>query len=289
MNNGEKEVTGTVPNPGSAAWGVGRYGNYGNYGCSDSGYGYGYSSSYGGNNSEAYYISNPASITDYYTSGMSWNDWIDSQVQAGNASILLGGVTVTAYDQASYDRAAREIWHQICYGTDYSGGGGYSNAVSQSYGRGGSGGKHSVSANVSASAAIANNMANIVGTATSTTSYSARNLSKAKQAKLGYNAIGKIGRGATIVGVAATVISVGSEIINGDVNTHTFVDVGVCAVGIVGTIAATTFSLPALALCVAVGGTIYGFASVCGLSTTIDKATDNWGRKVIYRKEDEDY
>ena len=44
---------------------------------------------------------------------MTFNDWIDSQVQAGNASILLGGVTVTAYDQASYDRAAREIWNQV--------------------------------------------------------------------------------------------------------------------------------------------------------------------------------
>ena len=220
---------------------------------------------------------------------MTFNDWIDSQVQTGNASVLLGGVTVTAYDQASYDRAAREIWHQICYGADYSGGGGYSNAVSQSYGRGGSGGGYSVSANVSASAAIANNMANIVGTATSTTSYSARNLSKAKQAKLGYNAIGKIGRGATIVGVAATAISVGAEIINGDVNTHTFVDVGVCAVGVTLTGIATFVGAPALALGVAVGGTIYGFASICGLSTTIDKATDNWGRKVIYRKDDEDY
>ena len=216
---------------------------------------------------------------------MTFNDWIDSQVQTGNASILLGGVSVVAYNQASYDRAAREIWNQVHYGTDYSGGGGYSNAVSHSYGRGGSGGGYSVSANVSASAAIANNMANIVGTATSTTSYSARNLSKAKQAKLGYNAIGKIGKGATIVGVATTAISVGAEIINGDVNTHTFVDIGI------GVLAVTSIvvNAPIFALSVAIVGTAYGLASVCGFSETIDKATDNWGRKVIYKRDDEDY
>ena len=220
---------------------------------------------------------------------MSFNDWIDSQVQTGNASVLLGGVTVTAYDQASYDRAAREIWNQVHYGTDYSGGSGY--VISHSYDGGarGGGGSFSVSPNISSGAAIANNMANIVGTATSTTSYSARTLSKAKQAKLGYNAIGKIGRGASVIGVTATAVSAITEWSTGQANTHTLVDVGVCAVGVTLTGIATFVGAPALALGVAVGGTIYGFASICGLSTTIDKATDNWGRKVIYIKDDEDY
>ena len=219
---------------------------------------------------------------------MTFNDWIDSQVQTGNASVLLGGVTVTAYDQASYDRAAREIWNQVHYGTDYSGGGGYSNAVSQSYGRGGSGGKHSVSANVSASAAIANNMANIVGTATSTTSYSARNLSKAKQAKLGYNAIGKIGKGASVIGNISTATTIAYEVYTDTVDTHTFVDAGVCVVGIACAFISSTFALPGLAIGVAIGGTIYGIASVCGLSTTIDKATNHWGRNMFYGKKEEE-
>lgn len=29
----------------------------------------------------------------------------------------------------------------------------------------------------------------------------------------------------------------------------------------------------------------YGFASVCGLGTTIDKASDNWGHKLLYGDE----
>mgnify|MGYP003318458668 CR=1 FL=1 len=34
-----------------------------------------------------------------------------------------------------------------------------------------------------------------------------------------------------------------------------------------------------------VAGVGYGFASVCGLGTSIDKASDNWGRKLLYGDE----
>lgn len=131
-------------------------------------------------------------------------------------------------------------------------------------------------------------MANIVGTASSTTSYSARNLSKVKQAKLGYTAIGKIGKVAGFIGVAATSVNAIAEWNVGQANTHTIVDVGVCIVGLGLAGIATIFSLPELALGVAVVGTAYGIASVCGGSEYIDKVTNNWGRRKIYGYE-EDY
>jgi hypothetical protein len=31
-----------------------------------------------------------------------------------------------------------------------------------------------------------------------------------------------------------------------------------------------------------VGALIYGISSACGLSTTIDKASGNWGKNLIY-------
>jgi len=148
-------------------------------------------------------ISNPASIINYYTSGMSWNDWIDSQVQMGNASILLGGVTVTAYDQASYDRAAREIWHQICYGADYSGGSGYSNAVSQSYGRGSAGGISPLAPG--AGLAVSGIGAGAEwGKTAKPAKYGTRFASASKLTKVGAKAANMLSKGATAVGGLVT-------------------------------------------------------------------------------------
>ena len=36
-------------------------------------------------------------------------------------------------------------------------------------------------------------------------------------------------------------------------------------------------------------GTIYGISSACGLGTTIDKASDNWGHKLIYGDDEKDF
>ena len=54
---------------------------------------------------------------------MSLSDWIDQMVYEEKAiySKMLDEVTVRAYDQSSYNRAAIDIWAQVHYG-DYSGG-----------------------------------------------------------------------------------------------------------------------------------------------------------------------
>ena len=214
---------------------------------------------------------------------MTFNDWIDSQVQTGNASVLLGGVTVTAYDQASYDRAAREIWNQVHYGTDYSGGGGYSNAVSHSYGRGSAGGISPLAPG--AGLAVSGIGAGAEwGKTAKPAKYGTRFSSAAKLTKVGAKAANAISKGATIVGGFITAGLALNELETGQANTHTIVDVGVTAVGI-----ATVILIPGASLGIAIGMSIYGIASAGGLGLAIDKATDNWGRKVIYRKEDEDY
>lgn len=68
----------------------------------------------------------------------------------------------------------------------------------------------------------------------------------------------------------------------GNFNTHSIVDIGVATVGLIGIGIAAMYSAPAIIIGITVVGTAYGFASVCGLGTTIDKASDNWGRKIMY-------
>ena len=129
------------------------------------------------------------------------------------------------------------------------------------------------------------NTSNIISTAAGTSVFNARNLSVAQQAKYGVNALKGIAKGAGTIGVGLTLTTAGIELAYGQANTHTIVDLCVCGAGLVCVGVAAVISAPLLALGSAVVGTVYGIGSAAGLGTTIDKASDNWGHKLIYGDE----
>ena len=204
------------------------------------------------------------------------------QLRTGNASILLGGVTVTAYNQASYNRAALAIWRQIYFGSDYS-----SDWLSTSGGNGGGVSKGGGASTLAPGAGLAVSGVGAGaewGKTAKPAKYGSRFASASKLTKVGAKAANALSRGATAVGSLITIGFAGYEIKNGQANTHTFVDVGVAFVAMAG-----LFASAPVALGIAIGASIYGIASAGGLGLAIDKATDNWGNKIIYKRDEEDY
>ncbi|MBR3567342.1 MAG: hypothetical protein IKN94_03620, partial [Salinivirgaceae bacterium] len=184
-------------------------------------------------------------------------------------------------------------------GNDYIKAGGYSYS-GRSGGRGGSGGggrtiRQPIRKNVvvqngggsiaSTATTTATNIANIASAGAQTSIFNARHLSDAQKLKYGVNALKGISKGATAVGSATTYGFAIYEWLNGQANTHTIVDVGICTIGLVGIGFATFIGAPVLAIGTVVFGTVYGISSAAGLGTTIDKASDNWGHKLIYGDE----
>lgn len=82
----------------------------------------------------------------------------------------------------------------------------------------------------------------------------------------------KMTKGLGVVGGFLTVGVAGHEILTGQADTHTWVDLGVTALGVGATVVFGTVALPA----VAIGGLAYGVWSFAGGSDWID---ENWGYK----------
>jgi len=128
----------------------------------------------------------------------------------------------------------------------------------------------------------AGNTSNLIGTTAEYTAYEMRALSAAKAAKAGVNAVKTVSTGAGIFGGVLTVAIAGYEYKTGQANTHTFVDVGVSALGFAALGAAVIVGAPAIAVGAAVGGLVYGINSAIWMGTAIDKSSGNWGKNVIY-------
>ena len=203
-----------------------------------------------------------------------------------SASTLLCPVNVYYGDEKSYDAAARNIANQI-WGNNSSYGnknGSYNGSKSQK--------NHTASYNNSGGgnigqfgATVGSNMANLTGTAANMALIEGAQdmlLPKPNRIKSGYSAVSKIGTGASIVGAIFSGINSTLEYYNGTFNTHSIVDIGVAATSIVAMIAASTYGLPALAVGATIFGTVYGLASVCGLSTYIDKISDDCINKKLF-------
>ncbi len=126
------------------------------------------------------------------------------------------------------------------------------------------------------------NTFNLIGTAAEYAAYEARALSAAQIARNGINGIKTISLGASVVGGVLTVAVAGYEYKTGQANTHTFVDVGVSALGFAALGVGVILAAPGIAVGAAAGGLIYGLFSACGMSTTIDNASGNWGKNLIY-------
>jgi len=128
----------------------------------------------------------------------------------------------------------------------------------------------------------AGNTSNLIGTTATYTAYEMRALSAAKAAKAGVNAVKSVSTGAGIFGSVLTVAIAGYEYKTGQANTHTFVDVGVSALGFAALGAAVIIGAPAIVVGAAVGGLVYGINSAIWIGTAINKFSGNWGKNVIY-------
>ena len=128
----------------------------------------------------------------------------------------------------------------------------------------------------------AGNTSNLIGTAAEYTAYEARALSAAQAARNGFIAVKAVSTGASVVGGVLSVAVAGYEYKTGQANTHTFVDVGVSALGFAAIGVGVILAAPEIAVGAAVGGLVYGISSACGMSTAIDKASGNWGKNLIY-------
>ena len=131
----------------------------------------------------------------------------------------------------------------------------------------------------------ATNIANIASAGAQTSIFNARYLNDAQKLKYGVNALKGISKGATVVGSLGTYGFAAYEWLNGQANTHTIVDFGVCTIGLVGVGVAAVIGAPVLAVGSVVIGTLYSISSAAGLGTAIDKASDNWGHKLLYSDE----
>lgn len=130
----------------------------------------------------------------------------------------------------------------------------------------------------------AGNTSNLMGTAAEYTAYEMRALSAAKAAKAGVNTVKSISTGAGIFGGVLTVALAGYEYKTGQANTHTFVDVGVSALGFAALGAVVIVGSPAIAVGAAVVCLVYSINSAIWMSTTINESSGNWSKNVIYGK-----
>ncbi|MBR2195529.1 MAG: VCBS repeat-containing protein [Salinivirgaceae bacterium] len=126
----------------------------------------------------------------------------------------------------------------------------------------------------------ATNIANIASAGAQTSIFNARHLSDAQKLKYGVNALKGISNWAGYIGAGFTAATAFIEYKTGQANTHTIVDVGVCVAGL-----GIVLFCPPAALGTAIAVSIYGLSSAGGLGTKIDKATDNWGQKLLYNDE----
>lgn len=98
----------------------------------------------------------------------------------------------------------------------------------------------------------------------------------------GVSAVAKVGSGAGTVGVVMGVAVAGYEYKTGQANTHTIVDLGVTALGMAVVGVGVIVASPAIIVGAAVGGAVWGIYSAIDGSDRIDKASNDWGKKLIY-------
>ncbi|MCR5696877.1 MAG: RHS repeat-associated core domain-containing protein [Marinilabiliaceae bacterium] len=303
FNDGIRKHAPTVPihtrRGSNGGYGYGSYG-YSSYGYNASAASYGINGTYNFLNSlegsrSGYVFYDPSKIYDYISSGMSFKDWMNEQIKKANVFYmedlicLLPEVTAIAHDRASQKRAAQEIWdkgHSTAFysedGSDIPTARDGNHGIATS--RDGGGG---CPAAISFGAASANNISNLVGTATSLCSYDARNLSKAQKLKLGYTAIEKIGKGVGVVGLALSAGMMAYDVLSGMADTHTFLDGVAIVAGGAALILGILEAAPMLVTGLAIGVTAYGFASALGFGDVVDDFTNHIGRKIIYGYEDD--
>jgi hypothetical protein len=94
--------------------------------------------------------------------------------------------------------------------------------------------------------------------------------------------VAKVSKGTIVLGGALTAAGAYFEYKTGQFNTHSVVDIAVGTVVTGVAAAAIIFSAPVWGTAAAITGLGYGLYSLAGGSAAMDKASNDWGKNLVY-------